>query len=125
MFITVPVFAGNYMSETDLSKTFSGDGAGLSVYTSKSGCERVSQQRCFDTTDKPADVYKLVDGELVLDSAAELIKNNEIKRLKAVAELGALKKKAAITKLKGASTANSVASLREQVQAIKDYLGIE
>ncbi len=118
LFISTTVLAGNYMSESDIAATNSGNGAGKKVYWLQSDCVSASSEVCYDTTGKPADTHAVVGDKLVLDSALQSAKDTKTAS-------DAASRQALVDELKDVASANSVATLRAKVEKIVEYLGIE
>jgi len=119
LLISVPAFA-NFIKPQDLPKIHAGDG-GYSVYVRKQDCG----SDCVSIDGIDPQVSVIQDGKLVVD-ANLLSQKQAAQQAKEDSKALALQKREdAKEKLKDLPSANSVAALREQVQAIKDYLGLE
>ena len=119
-FVSSLAMAGNYISPESLQKIHDGE-SGYSVHRNKTACGN----DCVDVDGKDPSICVIKDGELVEDAALKSAKETKEKAVADAEAADQAKKDAGKEKLKDLPSANSVTALREQVQAIKDYLGLE
>ena len=124
LLFSVSVFAQdvvtNYVTPDAIDKIHNGE-SGYSVYRKKNECGN----DCVNISDKDPETHVIVGGVLVEDAGLVAAKAAKIQAKQDSQAADKQKRDDAKLILDDLPSANSIVALRAQVQAIKDYLGIE